>query len=282
MPSRSNAYSLYAPGHASTTVDYRCPGRNDPLPAVDAHRVPSESRYEILHGQQLYAAPAHEEHGRAHADLATLLTTHTIPRYTTGVDMLTRVSEDSEIAPDACVYPKARDAQGHRQLERLAFEIADSTTPNRLKDRARLLAERGVHRIFCIDIQEWNVLEWNKASNDWKKLSLDSTIEDECLLRPLSVEALLDSAKQDDEIAKAILLRHNAIIEQALQRKEKEGEAKGMQEGEAHGLREAIYQTCEVFELPISKQQEVQLLALNLEQLRALHASLLRHRTWTF
>src|SRR6187549_401954 len=88
------------------------------LPPIDEHLVVPESGYELDDGKLVLVAPALEPHADRHSKLAALLEAHAAADFNVAVDMLIRISHDSDRAPDASVYPSARDPQtGGRQLE---------------------------------------------------------------------------------------------------------------------------------------------------------------------
>src|SRR5690606_22804338 len=125
----------------------------------DEHIAEPETRTEIIDGERGYVPPAKEPHATEHFDLGYLLAAHVAPGYAGALDMLTRVSETSDYAPDASVYPTARDPlTGGRQLEELAFEVASTQSRSSATRKARGLAERGVRRVFCLDIKRRLVL----------------------------------------------------------------------------------------------------------------------------
>lgn len=78
-------------------------------------------------------------------------------------DMLTRLTETDDAAPDVSVFPVARDeATGGRQIEQLAFEVL-STEP--LVDSGRKAAKlvaRGVRRVIAIDVERRRAFEWSR------------------------------------------------------------------------------------------------------------------------
>jgi hypothetical protein len=149
--------------------------------------------------------------------------------------MLTRTSETSDFAPDASVFAGERDpATGGRRLEELAFEVASTQSRASATRKARGLTERGVRRVFCLDLRRQQVLEWYRATGDWRAFAANSVIDDRCFVRALPVVALLDAAARDDAVARALLAKRNPVIERALA----EGEARGRAEGEARGRAE--------------------------------------------
>ena len=69
------------------------------LPEVDERLVAPEARYEIEDGKVVYAAPADELHAETHASLGALVQAHRAAGYWVAIDMLTRTSRVSDIAP---------------------------------------------------------------------------------------------------------------------------------------------------------------------------------------
>jgi len=190
--------------------------RPSKLPAVDERLIAPETRYEIIDGRVLYVPPADEPHGTCHSKLSALLECHKAEGYSTASDMLTRTSETGDMAPDASVYPSARNPEtGGRQLEELAFEIASTQAISEVATKAARLSERGVRRVFALDLKKSRALEWSAETGRWKPLPRGTAIEDRCLAAPLPVDALLDSTSSDDANARALLAKGNPVLEAA-------------------------------------------------------------------
>lgn len=184
------------------------------LPAVDVRLVAPESRYEVDEGRLEYVAPADEPHGSRHSKLSALLEAYAAADRDVASDMLTRTSEMSDVAPDASVFPSARDPEtGGRQLEELAFEVASTERLNHAAKKARKLADRGVRRVFAIDVARKRALEWSRRTDSWQPLPRDAHIEDGAFVTPLAVSALVDAAKADDAMAHALVAKRNPVIE---------------------------------------------------------------------
>ena len=78
--------------------------------------------------------------GRALEDLRRSSRRTRSPRYSAAVDMLTRTSAKNDLAPDASVFPAARDPEtGGRRLEELAFEVVSTETLSHAAKKARAL-----------------------------------------------------------------------------------------------------------------------------------------------
>lgn len=246
---------MFAPGAGSST-SYSLPGRNQRLPAVDAHVVRPETREELIGGKVVYALPAKAPHARQHIHLAYVLNAHVAEGYLGAVDMLTRAGHEFDFAPDASVYPAERDPEtGGRRLEELAFEVCSEQALEVPTTKARELARRGVRRVFCLLVEEEpeegapkrrrrqhggrRLLEWSRATNGWAPLAEGGEIVDRCLARPLSVRALLDAAAGDDAVAEALRARGNRLFQEeralGFAEGEAKGEARGRAEGEAKG-----------------------------------------------
>ena len=198
--------------------------RDSNLPAVDERLVAPESRHEIWDGRVKYVAPADEPHGRQHSKLLALLEAHAASGYAVAADMLTRTSAIDDIAPDASVYPVARDPQtGRRKLEELGFEIASTESLSEAGRKAQKLVGRGVRRVFAIDVERQRAVEWSVETDSWRILDQDSLIADRTLAAPLPVRALLSAAAADDAMAAALLTKQNPVLVAAV----RAGEAKG-------------------------------------------------------
>jgi Uma2 family endonuclease len=203
-----------------------------PLPAVDARLVAGESGYEIVDGRLVAVPPALEPHGERHSKLNALLEAFATPEYNVACDMLTRTSETTDIAPDASVYPVARDpATGGRLIEEMAFEIVSTQALRDAADKARRLADRGVRRVFAVDVPHQRVHEWSPDADGWRLLPDAGSIEDPALALPLPVEALVKAAKADDAMAAALLAKNNPVLAEAQERSRSEGREEGRQEG---------------------------------------------------
>lgn len=210
------------------------------LPDIDDRLVAPESGYEIDDGKLVRVPPALEPHADRHAKLAALLEAHVAEDFNVALDMLTRTSETSDIAPDASVYPRARTATGGRQLDHLAFEIAVTETLAHSGGKAAKLTGRGVRRVFAIDVRRARVFEWSSELGTWSMLDPAASIEDPALAVPLSVETLIRVIKADDAVAKALLAKRNPVLEAALEDRTRAARLEGRLEGESEGKAEAI------------------------------------------
>jgi Uma2 family endonuclease len=247
--------AMIAMGAAASSPAMRCPSRDEapasarrpaePGPAVDERLVMPGTRYEILDGRLLFTPPADEAHGSMHLDLAAVLRAQVTAEYRGAVDMLTRTREVGDHAPDASIYPQERDAvTGGRKLEELAFEIVSEQAMSVPTGKARDYLERGVRRVFCIDVGKRRVLECSRSKADWEELARDASIADACFVRPLPVRALLDAALVDDTVAEGLLAKKNRVLEAAIAKGEARGETRGEARGElkakAQGLLQAF------------------------------------------
>jgi Putative restriction endonuclease len=186
-------------------------------PPVDEHLVEPGTPYEMYEGELVYVPPAREPHGFMHSQLSALVEAHAAPDFRVASDLLTRVAKDSEIAPDVSVIPRAPDPRtGGRQLEHLAFEVASSESLSHVARKARMLTTRGVRRVFAINVERARVLEWSVPLDTWRMLDAAGQIEDPALGAPLPISAMIRDAASDDAVARALLRKHNAVLEEAL------------------------------------------------------------------
>jgi Uma2 family endonuclease len=205
-------------------------------PDVDERLVMPETRFEIIDGKVELVPPSDEQHGTRHSRVSALLEAYAAAGYSVASDMLTRTSTTGDMAPDASVFPSARDPRtGGRQLEELAFEVLSSERLGHAAKKARALAERGVRKIFAIDVERKSALVWHAKTNTWQILPLDGAIEDRALALPLPVRALVDAVHSDDAVAQALLAKKNPVITSALDRAERKGKSEGQAQGQAQG-----------------------------------------------
>ena len=213
--------------------------RADALPEIEDRLAKPETRYEVMDGKVIIMLPADSPHGERHAKISALVEAHAAGDMKVAADMLTRTSKRDDIAPDVSVFPRARHPRtGKRQLEQLAFEVVSTQTMSYAERKARKLADRGVRRVFAIDVGRSRAFEWSRAKGAWQLLDPAADIEDPTLAAPLPVSALVSAAKADDPIARALLRKRNPVIEDARASSHRRGVAKGKREGLAAGKRE--------------------------------------------
>jgi Uma2 family endonuclease len=219
------------------------------LPPVDEHIVVPECGYEIDDGEVVLVPPSHEPHATCHSKLQWLLEAHKAAEFDVACDMLTRISETSDRAPDASVYPRARDPRtGGRQLEHLAFEVVSTESLGDAARKAAGLVGRGVRRVFAVDVKRRRVLEWAPGRERWTELDGAATISDPALVTPLPVQALLRDAEADYAVGRALVIKRNPAIEEA------------RQESKAKGRAEAIIEVLASRGLVLSAHEQEQIL----------------------
>jgi hypothetical protein len=231
---------------------------------VDEQIVMPETRYEIVKGRLRYVRPSKEEHGSRHSKLSALLEAHVVEAYTAASDMLTRTSEDSDVAPDAAVYAVARDPRpGGRRLEELTFEVVSKQRLRAATEKAELLAERGVRRVFALDVKRKRALEWSRARRVWELLPPAGSINDEVFALPLPIAALVEAARVDDAVAAALLAKMNPVLERAIAQHRAEGKAEGVAEGKAEAKAEAVLTVLAARKIPVSMKQGARIRSLH-------------------
>ncbi len=195
---------------------------------MDERLVMPETRFEVIDGKVEFVPPSDEPHGSRHSKISALLEAYAAAGYDVASDMLTRTSTKGDMAPDASVFPSARDPHtGGRQLEELAFEVLSTERLGHAAKKARALAERGVRKIFAIDVERKSALVWSATTNTWQILPRGSAIEDAALALPLPVRALVEAGSSDDAVAQALIAKKNPVIATALDRAERKGKTKG-------------------------------------------------------
>ena len=102
--------------------------------------------------------------------------------------------------------------------------------------KAAKLCGRGVRRVFAIDVERSRALEWSTALATWRVLDAAGHIVDQALAVPLPINTLIHSAKTDDALARALIAKHNAVIEANRAEGKAEGTAFGCAQGRVEGL----------------------------------------------
>lgn len=214
MDQRHPGYSLKAPGRPGAGMLKHLPGRGD-FPRVDDHLVqPEVTRDEIIGGRKVVASPAKHPHATQNTRLHYVLQAHVAPGYEAATDLLTRHDQDSDFATDTCIFKQGIDPEtGARYLEELAFEIISEQNQGLVTQKAVRMQRRGVRRIFSVWVKgSKRVCEWSPESQEWSLLDQESSIQDPCLIKPLSVGALLDAAAADNAVAEALVAKGNPVL----------------------------------------------------------------------
>jgi hypothetical protein len=85
--------------------------------------------------------------------------------------------------------------------------------------------------VFAIDIERSRALEWSAALDTWSVLDAADHIDDPALAVPLPIDSLIRSAKADDAVARALLVKRNPVLEAARATDRAEGKQEGFVEG---------------------------------------------------
>jgi hypothetical protein len=254
MDQRHPGYSLKAPGRPGSGTPMHLPGRGD-FPRVDDHLVqPEVTRDEIIGGRKLVASPAQRPHATQNTRLDYVLEAHVAPGYEAATDLLTRHDEDSDFATDTCIFKQGIDPEtGARYLEELAFEIISEQNQGLVNQKAVRMQRRGVRRIFSVWVKgSKRVCEWSPESQGWSLLDPESSLVDPCLVKPLSVGALLDAAEADNAVAEALVAKGNPVFE------EKAAAARAA--GKVEGFAGAVLRLLEVRGIAVSPSQQQEIL----------------------
>jgi hypothetical protein len=199
----------------------------------------------MLDGEVREASPSGPKHSRQHNQVDFVLRAYTAPEYGADTDLLTRLAVPHNFASDTSIRRNGTDPEtGDRYLEELAFEIKSTQSAEDLEKRARIMAARGVRRIFAIPVRgdeagieiiAGPVMEWMAAEAHWRTYRDDEAIADPCLYRPVPVRALLDAVEADDAVAQVLLDKGNPVLVAYGDTRYRDGEAHGRKEGEKKG-----------------------------------------------
>lgn len=246
MPGATAGHPLEAPG-SRYPGDVSTPERSASWPQVSDYAVEPETGEELFDGEVREALPAGPLHSRQHSQVDFVLRAYGAPDYGADTDLLTRQAVEYNFASDTCIRRNGIDpATGDRYLEELAFEIKSTQRMSDLEKRSRVMAERGVRRIFAIPVRgdatgsnlvAGPLVEWIHVEECWRTYHDDEVIEDPCLHEPLPVRALLDGVEADNAVAQALLAKGNRVLVSYGDARHRTGVVEGRKEGRRAGRR---------------------------------------------
>ena len=111
------------------------------------------------------------------------------------------------------------------------------------------------------------MLEWEPTAHDWRLLPPGSTIEDPCLVRPLSTNALR-GIRTSDEVLEGWVSQGHPVVRREIER------------ARADGLREIIADLCEAYGVELTEGRRTRLQELETPALEAMRAQLKQKRSW--
>lgn len=199
-------------------------------PPLSARLATPDANEEVVDGVRVEVMGALPPHAIQHGEAAHLLRGCLAPGYLCAVDMLTRLDEDNDRAPDVSVFPEAPDeCTGERALEEIAFEVRHTESLAHVSKKARAFIERGVRRFFYLRLSDRSLFEWDRVRDDWTRLPEDTEIRDRCFRVPLPVKAFTSRVVADNAVANALLAARNPVLTEALRKRQSEGRDEGLQ-----------------------------------------------------
>ena len=225
-----------APGAEPATRSYHCPGTEESLPSkwpqVDDYRtdIDFESQ-EMIDGVVYDVMGSDYPHARRNGHLDYLLQGIAAPGYGTASDLKTRVDEEDDFASDSALVKEGTDpTTGRRYLEEFAFEVVHKQKESVVTKKAPRMIRRGVRRIFAVFVHTGQVKEWSPGERTWVTLHPSSVIEDDALIEPLEVAAVLDAAKADDAVVRGLEKKNNPEIRRIRSEAETQGRIRTLRE----------------------------------------------------
>ncbi|WP_428261370.1 hypothetical protein [Haliangium sp.] len=243
----SSAEVMSFPGASESSG--RPPGRTDARFDPDDNLATPEAHEEVVRGQRIQLSPAKPAHGDTHMSLDGAVYLSVAKGYIASTDLLTRRSEDTDFATDACIRKAGTDpATGTRYLEELSFEVFNSQSRRYATERARDVIASGVRRLFGLFARarspkdedngevEVSVEEWISDTETWRPYRPNEYIRDPCLDSPLPVAALVGALDFGDTALRGLLIQKHPRLEQI----KRVNRAKGLRDGRAEGLRDGV------------------------------------------
>ncbi len=163
------------------------------FPHVDEYTIEPNTYTERWEGQIVHVMPSNPPHAIRNADLPGVLKNALSPGYIGAVDMLTRVEERTEIAPDYCIFRAAKTPDGHYEICDIAFEVLDTQTRANVLKRAKKFVARGCRRVFLVDVNSSTVAEYDSTRDAWDNLANDHVIHDPVFATGIAVFQLFEA-----------------------------------------------------------------------------------------
>jgi hypothetical protein len=288
---RKPEHPAYDAAEGSSGRSYRLPSYGSPvgeppsssppamrMPGVDDRLAIPETGEEYIDGVRYEVMAGEAAHADPQCQLAYVVRACVAKGWIASTELLTRADGGSDFATDVCVRRKGTDPRtGHRHLEELSFEVANTQTLNELGVRAKKLEARGVRRLFAVMVQEEEIQEWHPQGG-WKVLSVRSEIRDQAFHKPLRVRAILDAAEADRLVFEALVAKKEPHLMKTLE----DREAKGREEGREETFRGNIKDLCGVLDIDWSAERNASLQAMKLSDLDALWVHLVTEKSWPY
>ncbi|HEU4538720.1 MAG TPA: Uma2 family endonuclease, partial [Polyangiaceae bacterium] len=268
----------------------RWPHDEGPLPTrIDELR--EGERYELSEGRAVYCAPAQFKHGGPHVVSALPLASD--PSVTEiGADVGHVLGERTLRAPDLSVGEMgAGDGGWATKAPPLAIELASQGQDEAdLQTKIRQLLAAGTRFVWVVRLVGPRRVEVYERGRAVKTRLPGERLEAPGILKnPLLVEALYDPEASFEHTLQNLLERKGyagleAVRAEAARegREEglREGEARGEARGKAEGLRAAVLDLCEAFDIVPTEAQRSALEAMGVGELEALRAALKTTKRW--
>lgn len=216
--------------------------RDQSFPRIDDHLIkPEVSQFELIRGREVDVSGSDPPHADAQSRLSFLILAHVAAGFIVASELLTRMAEKSNFATDVCIRKDGIDPKTNtRYLEEIAFEIVNTQRKRNVTEKADDMAIRGVRRVFAVFLKAGEVAEWSAEQRKFIPLEKDALIHDPLFVRPIPMQAILDQALGEDEVAQALIAKRNPAIVKREQDVEHKSRKKGIAEGRKQGLEKGL------------------------------------------
>jgi hypothetical protein len=124
--------------------------------------------------------------------------------------------------------------------------------------------------------RQFEVCEWSVAEHRFVTLSLDDSLVDPTLARPIPICALLDAVLADDAVVDALDSKGNRRLRAIMTREHD----RGLEQGINKGIMEGIESICRILGIELSPERRADLHGLDTAGLERLLAQLETERRW--
>lgn len=121
---------------------------------IEAGVIREDEKFELIAGEIVPVSPSHDPHERIKSAVILAVTPLLPKDLWFGVESSMYLAERTFVEPDFCVFPrriKSHDVKGANLL--LIIEVADSSLPFDLGQKAQLYAKYGSQELWVIDVE---------------------------------------------------------------------------------------------------------------------------------
>lgn len=255
------------------------PFRYDEPGPFRASQLPDGAPYELSNGHPIRCMPSSDRHAASNVEGAKVLATDpAVVR--AGVDAGCAFNEEQNLrAPDIVVGNLSGEAGWAKGAPPLAVEYADRGQDEKeLQRKVQELLAAGTQYIWVVRLVGPLRVEVYEPERRVRVVDAEGELTAPGILQnPVPVRALVDPEAANEATLRNLLNRKGYADLDAVKA---DGLEVGLEAGQRRGLRQAVYDLCEVLGIEMTQERSVAVEGLDLNGLEALRGHLKKARAW--